>query len=270
MRRDTPMFRIESAGITDVGKRRRNNEDAMFLDDEKQLYIVADGMGGHQAGEVASEMVVDSLRAYMERFNENAAVEELSDPDDSLSKAANRLLSGIYLANKSVYQAAHSKEAYTGMGSTVSTVYFDGGTLIAANVGDSPIYLVHDGNIERLSVPHTVMAELDSRKAERLGGEFRHVLTRAIGVNETVQADISEIQCFKGDILVIGSDGLSDKIEQHEIKEVVRRDRPMKACRQLVELANERGGDDNITVVVLKVKNRQSKIGRFFRSFFKG
>ena len=267
------MYLIESAGLTDVGRRRKNNEDALFMDDKQQLYVVADGMGGHQAGEVASGIVVETLWDYIKRFkNDRVEVEELADQDDSLSKEANRLLAGIYLANKSVYQTAQEKEDYRGMGSTVSSVYFTDNTLIAANVGDSPIYLVHDGSIEQLSVPHTVLAEqaaLDPEGAKQLGDEFKHMLTRAIGVDENVKADISEIQCFKGDILVISSDGLTEFVDKEEIHEVVKREKPEKACRKLVDMANDRGGKDNITVIVLKVKRSQSKPGGLFHFLWK-
>ena len=262
------MYHIESAGLTDVGMKRKNNEDSLFLDDKKQFYVVADGMGGHQAGEIASNLVVETLWEYIKRFNGDASVEELDDPDESLSKEANRLLSGIHLANKSVHQASQGNESYRGMGSTVSTVYFTDSTLIAANVGDSPIYLIHDGNLELLSVTHTVLAEqraMDPDNTKQLGSEFKHMLTRAMGVNETVQADISEIQCFKGDMLVIGSDGLIEKITPEEIHEIVANEKPEKACRKLVDLSNQRGGGDNVTVVVLKIKNAKSSKGGFFK-----
>ena len=206
----------------------------------------------------------------MKRFREDEEVEELEQYDESLSLEANRLLSGIRLANKSVFQAAQSKTTYRGMGSTVSTVYFTNNTLVTANVGDSPIYLIHNGKIEMLSVPHTVMAEqaaLDPDNAQQLGREFRHMLTRAIGVSETVDADVSEIQCFKGDKLIICSDGLSDKVSKEEIHEIVKKERSEKACKKLVNLANERGGDDNVTVIVLKVKNTKSGKGGFLRRF---
>lgn len=261
------MYHIESAGITDVGMKRKNNEDSLFLNDEKQFYVVADGMGGHQAGEIASSMVVETLWDYIKRFNGDDNVEELADHDESLSKEANRLLSGIHLANKSVYQTSQSDESYRGMGSTVSSVYFTDSTLIAANVGDSPIYLIHDGKIELLSVPHTVLAEqraMDPENARELGNEFKHMLTRAMGVTETVQADISELQCFKGDILVIGSDGLTEKITKEEIHEIAVKEKPAKACRKLVDLSNQRMGGDNVTVVVLKIKSTKSPQGGFF------
>jgi protein phosphatase len=262
------MYHIESAGITDVGMKRKNNEDSLFLNDEKQFYVVADGMGGHQAGEVASNLVVETLWDYIKRFNGDDHVEELADHDESLSREANRLLSGIHLANKSVFQTSQNSENYRGMGSTVSTVCFTDSTLIAANVGDSPIYLIHDGKIELLSVPHTVLAEqraMDSDNTKQLGNEFKHMLTRAMGINETVQADISEIQCFKGDILVIGSDGLTEKITKEEIHEIVAKEKPAKACRKLVDLSNQRMGGDNVTVVVLKIKNTKPLKGGFFK-----
>ena len=252
------MMVVESAGITDIGKKRKGNEDAMLLDDDLKLYVVADGMGGHQAGEVASRLVVETIRDYMMRFKtDGKEVEELIDSDVSVSREANRLLSGVHLANWSVNQLSQSKECYRGMGSTVSAVYFTDEILVAANVGDSPIYLVHNGTIEMLSVPHTVLAEqaaLNPDGAVHIDSRFGHMLTRAMGVEETVKADVCEIQCFKGDVLVIGSDGLSNKVSPEEILAVVTRERPDRACRSLVDLANERGGDDNITAVVIKVK----------------
>jgi protein phosphatase len=166
-------------------------------------------------------------------------------------------MSSIHLSNKVVHQAARENNSYRGMGSTVSAVYFTEGTFITANVGDSPIYLIRDGNIKLLSVPHTVIAEqtaLDPANAERLGREFRHVLTRAMGTEEYVKADIYEIQCFRDDILVISSDGLSDKASPEEIQQLVDGNGSDAACRRLVDLANDRGGDDNITAIVLKVK----------------
>jgi protein phosphatase len=259
------MLAIESAGITDIGKKRKNNEDALFLDDELKLYIVADGMGGHLAGEVASKLVVETIRDYLTRFREGDDVEELEDTDESLSKEANRLLSGIKLANRGIYQVAQNNESYLGMGSTVSAVYFTDDTVITANVGDSPVYLVHKGKIDLLSVTHNVLAEQTAKNpeaAKALGAEFKHMLTRAIGIEETVIPDICEIQCFDGDVITISSDGLSDKVSPDEILNVVERERPEIACQTLVDLANMRGGNDNITVIVLTVKSdKQKKTG---------
>ena len=139
------MVVIESAGVTDIGRRRKDNEDSFLLDNDLGLYVVADGMGGHLAGEVASKLVVDTVWDYTKRFKEDEDAKELEDVEETLSKEANRLLSGIRLANQGVYQAAQSNESYRGMGSTLSAVYFTDKTFIVANVGDSPIYLVHGG-----------------------------------------------------------------------------------------------------------------------------
>ncbi len=248
------MIIIESAGITDIGQARKGNEDCFFVDDGLMLYMVADGMGGHQAGEVASELLVDTMRDYMIRFNEGSDVEEHID---SLSREANRLFSSILLANNRVYQVSQSKDSLKGMGTTISALYCSDKTMIAANVGDSPIYLVHDGKIDLLSELHTVMAEqiaLGQEGGGLLGDKFKHMLTRAIGVGEDVKPYICEFQIFKGDTLIICSDGLSNKVLPEEINSVIKREPPEKACKILVDMANERGGEDNITVVVLRVK----------------
>jgi len=251
------MIVIESAGITDIGKKRQGNEDALFFDDAMGLYVVADGMGGHRAGEIASKLVVDTISEYILQSSKNGDSAEKNNSDKTLSHEANRLLSGIHLSNKVVHNASLEDDACRGMGSTVSAVYFTSGTLIAANVGDSPIYLIRDGKIKLLSVLHTVLAEqaaLNPENAKKLGMEFRHVLTRAMGTEDSVRADIYEIQCFKDDILVISSDGLSDKASPEEILNLVKQNGSKTACQRLVKLANDRGGDDNITAIVLKVK----------------
>ena len=229
----------------------------MLIDDELGLYVVADGMGGHRAGEVASRIVVESMRESFRRFKEGNPTEDVDASDSSLSVEANRIIAGINESNRLVHDAASNDEAYQGMGSTVSVLAFTDDTLIAANVGDSPIYLIHKGKIELLSQPHTVMAEhaaIDPEGAQTLAVEFRHMLTRAMGTEATVKANICETPFFKDDIMIISSDGLSDLVAADEILEIATRCDPQSACRELVDLANDRGGVDNITVIVLKVK----------------
>ena len=260
------MVIVESAGISDIGRKRNQNEDSLFFDDRMGLYVVADGMGGHLAGEVASKLVVETIRDYIKQQKEDDQSEELLDSDNNLSREANHLLSGIELSNQIVHQTALENESYRGMGSTVSAVYFTTETLIVANVGDSPIYLIRDGRIELISVLHTVFAEQTARDpeyADLLGNEFKHVLTRAMGVDDTVKAHIYETPVYKNDMLVISSDGLSDKASPEEILEVVAHTRLDKACQELVNLANERGGDDNVTTIVLKVKNVKNSYDGF-------
>ncbi|MBU4344277.1 MAG: protein phosphatase 2C domain-containing protein [Desulfobacteraceae bacterium] len=241
------MVIVESSGITDIGRKRKNNEDCLFLDDDQRLYVVADGMGGHQAGEVASKLVVETIQNYMKQFREKEGRE-------ATPKAW--LLSSIHLANQVVFHASCNKNSCQGMGSTVSAVYFTDNTIIAANVGDSPIYLIRDKGIKLLSVTHNLLAEqtaIDPEGARYLSSALKHILTRAIGIGKTVMPDICEIQCFKDDTLVISSDGLSDKVSPEEILAVVNKERPDKACKTLVDLANKYGGDDNITIIILNL-----------------
>ncbi|MCE5243805.1 MAG: protein phosphatase 2C domain-containing protein [Syntrophobacteraceae bacterium] len=250
------MTTVAAAGLSDVGKRRKGNEDSLLLDGELLLYIVADGMGGHRAGEVASRLTVDTVRDCVKRCRNGPSVDDPNEPDAKSSKEGNHLLSSIHLANREVKRLSESKESCRGMGSTVSAVYLAGDTLIAANVGDSPIYLVRDGGIRELSVPHTVLAEqevLYPGKSHLLGEMYRHMLTRAIGTHETVQPNICELLCLRNDTVVICSDGLSDAVSSDEILKVVSRKNPEKACRVLVDMANARGGEDNVTVVVIKI-----------------
>lgn len=248
------MANVESAGLTDVGRKRKANEDSIFLDDKMHLYIVADGMGGHKAGEVASRVVVETVRDSMRRFMGSADAEKTDYARKDISPAANQLLSSIHLANQTVFQLSRTKSSYDGMGSTVSVVFLSGKSIIAANVGDSPIYLIRDGNIETISTPHTYVAELaalDPVAAEKLSDQYRHMITRGMGLKEEVQPDVRELKPKKGDRIVICSDGLSDKASPEDIQATLGGKTAVEACKALVELANERGGDDNITVVVL-------------------
>ena len=251
------MVVTESSGVTDIGRKRKGNEDELLVDDNLGLYIVADGMGGHQAGEVASKMVVDIVQDHIKKIHAGETPEKPIHMDETLSQSANNLLAGILSANKNIFDVSNSDGHLKGMGSTVSAIYFDQDKLIAANVGDSPIYLIRKGNIELLSVLHTVMAEHAAPHADgapQLGPEFRHMLTRGMGVSETVQPDIIEMQTFQDDIFVICSDGLSDKLSPDEIREIVMNHDPMTSCHIFVDVANARGGDDNITVIVVQVK----------------
>ena len=149
------MIIVESASITDKGKKRKANEDALILEDALGLYVVADGMGGHRAGDIASRLVVETIGEYIKKSIDNDDCDQTADFDETLSHEANRLLSSIRMSNQVVHEASLENKSYRGMGSTVSAIYFTESTLIAANVGDSPIYLVRDGKIKLLSVPHT-------------------------------------------------------------------------------------------------------------------
>jgi protein phosphatase len=264
------MVILESAGITDVGKRRNSNEDTLFIDDALGLYMVADGMGGHQAGEVASKLVVDTIRDYLANTADHDHADRLGKTDGTLSKEADKMRSAIMIANKRVHDASKAEAAYAGMGSTVSAVYFKNDTLIAANVGDSHIYLIHNGKIELISVIHNVITEqtaINPERARHMGKQFQHMLTRAMGIEESVDPDISELQVFKGDTLIVCSDGLTDNVAAEEVLDVARLEQPEKICHYLVQMANDRGGHDNISVIVVKVRAIHSEKNGIFGFF---
>jgi len=250
------MFEILSAGLSDIGRKRSSNQDHFLLDDRHRIYLVADGMGGHQAGEVASQLVVDSIHQFYLSNPSWPSSDQENHQDPDLSPEANRLRAAIRYANQQVFQAAATHKGYKGMGSTLAAVQFVDNTFIAANVGDSPIYLIHDQSIEMLSVPHTLLAEQsDLHPDDRavLSPELQHMLTRGMGVEETVRPDIWETPCFTGDRLVVCSDGLSGKVSPEEILDLTLSHSAEEACQHLVALANQRGGDDNITVVGMHV-----------------
>lgn len=250
------MITVDAAGLTDVGQKRQGNEDAFLVDDELQLYVVADGMGGRKAGEVASRLVIETIRKTLRKLVSRNDAAHMVGVDRTFSAQANQLVYAIRRANLKTYEYAQNDESCKGMGSTVSAVFLSNTHAIVSNVGDSPIFLVRDGRAEIVSSMHTVVAEQESLAPEgglKIGQHYLHMITRAMGIGETVNPDTTEIIFQEGDILVICSDGLSDKAFPEEICEIVDNSPPEEACRQLVAMANDRGGDDNITVVVLRL-----------------
>lgn len=248
---------VENAALTDVGCRRLRNEDAFFASDEMKLYVVSDGMGGHKAGDVASRLVVEAMREYIDRVKDPAG--DQGPPERSgLSREASSLVAAIDHANRKVWYAARSGDNCEGMGATVSAVWISGHTFVAANVGDSPVYCIHGETIEMVSVSHNLsMGSTRNGEEQREPKAFKNILTRAVGVRERVVADVCESQCYPGDRFVICSDGLSNRVSEEEILQAARHLSLREATRTLVELAKARGGDDNITVVVVKVCERE-------------
>ena len=250
------MISVESAGLTDVGQKRKGNEDAFLIDDQLQLYVVADGMGGRKGGEVASHLVVETIGKTMHKLVSAENPDQMVGGDRNLSAHGNQLVYAIRRANLKTYEYAQNDKSCKGMGSTVSAVYLNDTHAIISNVGDSPIYLVREGRAEIVSTMHTVMAEQETLAPEgglKLGQQYLHMITRGMGIGETVNPDTTEIDFQEGDILVVCSDGLSDKAFPEEICDIVENHPPEESTHKLIAMANERGGDDNITVIVLRL-----------------
>ena len=253
------MIMAQAAGSSDIGKVRKANEDSFLINESIGLYVVADGMGGHRAGQVASRMAVEAIDAYMTAAAEKNSESEEVAVAQGVDEATQRLRQSITLANRRIYKQSLQDEACRGMGTTVSALYLADNTLITANVGDSPIYLLRNGEIENLYTPHTLLHERKkipkSMEGKFSEGKLAHILTRAVGIRSEVGVDFVETQCFTDDIVVLCSDGLSGKIAPEEIRDLVCQNDSDAACKKLTDLANQRGGEDNITVIVVRIQS---------------
>lgn len=241
------------AGRTDVGRARTNNEDSFYA--EEPLFMVADGVGGHAAGEVASRMAVQVAGEHTRRAGGGI----IGNYDKEYSEAANRLASALRLANKAIYEAANGDPSLAGMASTAAAVLFTNGNMSIAHVGDCRVYLIRAGTINRLTEDHTVVADQQRQglisEAEAKSSSMRHVVTRALGAAEGVEVTLGELGAMSGDRVFICSDGLTDMVSEDLMLETVSSAAtPDAACEALIDAANAGGGRDNITVVVAFVE----------------
>lgn len=242
------MLKISYAGLSDVGRVRTSNEDSMGLFPELNLYVVADGMGGHAAGEVASSMAVTTIR---EVFSLNGGGPTLSP--------VQRLLKAIQAANYKIYQTGKHTPALSGMGTTVVSVFLDQEAAYIGYVGDSRAYLIRQNEITQLTTDHSLINEylkkgmLTPEEAEH--HPLKHVLSRALGTAPEVEVDSLTLPLKSGDLLLVCTDGLSNTVTPLSILQILRRsgrESLEKVCQLLIEEANNHGGIDNTTVVILK------------------
>jgi serine/threonine protein phosphatase PrpC len=251
-----PPLRRTGYGLTDLGRKRASNEDAFFVDDELGLYIVADGMGGHAAGEVASREAVDTLYGMVKRGigDLHELVEPLAEAD---ARAACRLMeSAVQAATYFVYSIAEIDRDKSGMGTTISALLVLGDYAVTAQVGDSRVYRVHDGVVEQLTEDHTLIAwQLKQgliTPQEALRSPHKNVITRAVGNREYVQVDTRCIPLTPGIRFLLCSDGLHGYIKEEDIPTIVELGgRP--SVQKFIAIANERGGKDNITAVLVEI-----------------
>jgi serine/threonine protein phosphatase PrpC len=259
---------IKSSGMTDVGLQREGNEDFFSVQDAFGLYMVADGMGGHLAGEVASRVAVEIINKSFRKWSEvqTPPDEIFGFPDESLSWEGNYILGSIRLANRVIYEMASAYEQYDGMGTTIVSLLAGSGRIVAANVGDSRMYLVRDNRIERMSKDHTIVAEHVEMgvmtEDEAVRSPLRHILTRNLGSSENVDAEVFEIEPSSEDLFILCSDGLTDLVTDEEILKLALKDSdPQRLTRRLIDLALERGAHDNTTVVTVLLDQVEKKRG---------
>jgi len=272
------MVKLRAFGISDTGRQRDSNEDYFAMDNARGLYIIADGMGGHSAGEVASKVAVETIQRNITNWmNKEILEDELFDfADHTLGRMGNYILSSIKLANRVIYEMATEYHEYKGMGTTIGVLVVMPSTVISANVGDSKIYLFRDSAMEPLSKEHNMVAEQLEMglisKEEAKNSPLRHVLTRNLGSLETVNIDIFEIEPRDKDRFLLCTDGLTDLVSDEEILAIINQGDDLEhICQQLIDEANERGGHDNTTVSLVcidQLGNERSGILKKFLTRF--
>jgi serine/threonine protein phosphatase PrpC len=252
-------MRITSCGMTDVGVKRTNNEDNYLINDELNLFVVCDGMGGHVGGEFASAIAVNTVEEVLTSI-EIRPDNEGFDPDahdGPVELMREKLRYAIRLAGKRIFDKAVEETEYKGMGTTCLALIVDNGNAYLAHVGDSRGYLVRDGRIEQLTEDHSLVNERlragliteDEAKNHKL----KNIITRSLGFMEDVEIDLQVRAVRRGDQFLLCSDGLSNLVEGEELESALVDHTPQVAARHLIETACERGGDDNVTVVVVRI-----------------
>ncbi len=253
-------MRAVAAGLSDVGLQREHNEDSFVVLKEFDLFVVADGMGGHRAGDVASRIATETIS----EFFRTTANEDITWPfhfDTSLSEEENRLLTGIRVANRQIFDRSTRSREYHGMGTTVVSAMFSPSQqrMYIGHVGDSRCYRVRKGAIALLTRDHSLvndyllaMPDLTEEQKSELP---KNVITRALGMQDSVVVDLQRDEPQSGDVYVLCSDGLSGMVSDDDIGQIVAGTTDVReGCRRLIFRANERGGEDNITAVLIKIE----------------
>lgn len=262
---------LSAFGITDKGVVRSGNEDALLLEEDLGLFAVADGMGGHRGGEVASRMALDVLRDYISRVASGSGA-FIGAVDNDFSRQANLLASGIRLANRAVFEAADSSPAWRGMGTTIVALLIDGARAAVAHAGDSRLYLLRERQLRQVTGDHSLVADQLRQgviTAEQAAASDRkNIITRALGQWQELEIEIQDLELQDGDRLLLCSDGLSGMVSDPETAALlVAHPAPEDACRALVEVANSYGGRDNITVLLVDYRSGNSLMAGLKRIF---
>jgi protein phosphatase len=253
--------RVLVAGETNVGMKRTHNEDNFDLLEDEKLFLVADGMGGHASGEVASKLAIETLRDF---FVSTAQDPEATWPykmDKSRGYEENRLITGIKLANLRIHESQQREPKLRGMGTTVAAILIIDEGVLVAHVGDSRVYRLRAGQLEQLTEDHSLLN--DYIKMKRLSEEeianfpHKNVIVRALGMKDTVKVDTRLDAPQVGDVYLLCSDGLSGPVTDAEIAEIAQSTPDLKqTAARLIERANANGGPDNVTVVCAKWMGR--------------
>jgi len=260
-----PILHLEIGARTELGRVRKNNEDCYSIDSSLQLFLLSDGMGGQAHGEIASNLAVQTILTHCRQAENSRTTPIFGEARPDVSERTNRLASAIHLANRKVFETAASNPEQKGMGATIVAAWIDGERLSLAHVGDSRVYLLRAGSMEQLTADHSLVAEkvrvgiLTPQEAD--ASELQSVLTRAVGTSGGVEVDTDEHALLVGDFLLLCSDGLTRMITDPEIASILLTSASaQESADRLVELANENGGVDNVTVIVLRILEKSGSM----------
>lgn len=265
---------LEIGARSHTGRVRKNNEDSFRLAPEQSLFVLCDGMGGQAHGEIASSIAADAVIAHCGESRGNPSMPLIGPLRKDLSATTNRLISAVRLANDRIHRTAQEVEENHGMGATVVALQLDDRRVSLVNAGDSRAYRLRTGHLEQLTEDHSLVAEQvrQGRMTPREAREspMQSVLLRALGVEPEIEVDASEELFLDGDILLLCSDGLTREVPDEKIAGVLAESPDARtAADRLVELANEAGGEDNITVIVLRTEPRSRgpllRLGRWLK-----
>jgi len=250
--------RIASGGVTDLGRVRTNNEDCYKIVEPLNLFVLSDGMGGEAHGEIASAMAVETVAKHCLDMEANPAAEVIGEVQPNWSVRTKRLSTAVHLANRNIFKSAEKNPDQHGMGATLTAVWINGANLSVAHVGDSRAYLLRAGGLLQLTRDHSLVAEQVRRgiltAAEAEESDMQSVLLRALGAQAEIEVDAEEHTLFPRDVLLLCSDGLTRMVTDPEIAGTLQAETdPVRAAEKLIALANERGGPDNITVVIARL-----------------
>ena len=250
-------MKVQSAGLTDVGRKRNHNEDSFLIDEELQLYVVADGMGGHAGGGTASRIAVETIDKELRTIRDADSNPFKGETNLQDSPLPEHLRSSVERACIEIFKAAQDDPRLNGMGTTVISLLVKGNHALFAHVGDSRAYLVRGDLIQQISEDHSLVNEQIKAgmitPEEAKHSRYKNIITRSVGFEEEVQVDVMGLLTEPNDHFILCSDGLANLVEDKEIRETVMGTTDLKeAPKKLIEMANERGGDDNITVIVVK------------------
>lgn len=259
---------------SDAGQVRENNEDSLCLAPELKLFVLSDGMGGQASGEVASRLATETIVAHCREAEERPSIPHAGSRIAGISEKSNRLASAIRIANLIVHQAARDTPEQNGMGATVVAVWLADDRVSVAHVGDSRVYRLRSGELEQITEDHSFVAEQVRRGTmtpeEAASSKLQNVLLRALGVDPEVEVDVDEQILLEGDTVLLCSDGLTRELSDAQIAAVLGdADEPQEAADRLVDLANQAGGEDNISAIVVchstKPAGAFARMGRWFK-----